>query len=235
MSKYETPINPNYVCTVVQVNTVHTLDGLDNLVAFNALGYQALVSKDIQPGTVGVLFTAETQLSEEFAKVNNLHRHSDRNLDESKTGYLEDNRRVRAIKLRGHNSNALFLSLDEVVWPDTKGGKGTPSAKYGWTFEVGDVFDRFGGVDICKKYVIKEPGVFKGPQGKTRRVDLKVFPTHIDTENYWRNEHKIPDGAMIVVTQKLHGTSARFGRVPVRRDPTLLEKVLVKLGIAEFV
>lgn len=31
------------------------------------------------------------------------------------------------------------------------------------------------------------------------------MPEHIDSENWWKNEHKIPDDADIVVTQKLHG------------------------------
>lgn len=230
--KYETPANANYVATIVQVNATRDVPGLDNLVAFNAFGYQALVSKDIQPGTIGVFFTAETQLSEQFAKVNNLHRHSDRNLDQSKTGYLEDSRRVKAIRLRGEQSNALFLSLDEVKWP-TKDGK---PIKSGWVhdFQIGDVFDKYNGADICKKYVIKEPGINKGPQGKTRRVDLKVFPLHFDTMNYWRNSDKIPSDAVVTITQKLHGTSFRAGMVPVTRDMTRLERILERFTNARF-
>lgn len=230
--KYETPVNPNYVATIVQINATHTLEGLDNLVGFNAFGLQALVSKDTAVGTVGVLFTAETQLSEEFARVNNLHRHSDRNIDESKTGYLEDNRRVRAIKLRGHQSNALFLALDEVVFPGSKPGKTWKVDTFANSgFAVGDVFDKLDGVDICKKYVIKEPGVFKGPQNKVRRVDLKLFPQHTDSENYWRNEHKIPDEAKVIISQKLHGTSGRWAVIPVPRDLTLREKIARKFGV----
>lgn len=219
--KYETPINPNYSATIIEVKEVHTLEGLDNLVSISAFGYQALVSKDTKPGDIGVLFTAESQLSEEFARMNNLHRHTDRNNNEKEAGYLEDSRRVKAIKLRGWRSDALFMPLDAFKYLKLK-----PE-----DFAVGDVFDKIDGHEIVKKYVLKEPGQFKGQSARLRKVDEKTFPVHVDTEQYQRNEHKIPDDAQIIVTQKLHGTSFRAGRVPIERDLTWLERLAQRLGV----
>jgi hypothetical protein len=79
--------------------------------------------------------------------------------------------------------------------------------------------------------VIKEPKLNNGPAARIRRVDLKVFPLHIDSENYWRNAEKIPQGAPVVITQKLHGTSVRYGNVPVTDDLTWFQKIKSKLGM----
>ena len=113
--KYDTIKNPNYVAAVIRVAALVDLDGLDNLKAIQMFGMQALVSKDVQVGDVGVLFSTEVQLSEDFARENNLHRHNNLNDDPTQTGYLEDSRRVKAIKLRGHRSDSLFMPLDEAA------------------------------------------------------------------------------------------------------------------------
>lgn len=219
--KYDTIKNPNYVATVVRVAALAPLEGLDNLVALNMFGMQALVSKDTEIGSIGVLFSTEVQLSEEFAKNNNLHRHTNLNIDPTKTGYLEDSRRVKAIKLRGHRSDSLFMGLEAFAYLGVKPGD----------FEVGDVFDSINGKEILRKYMVKEPKLNNGPAARIRRVDLKVFPEHIDSENWWRNEHKIPEDAPVVITQKLHGTSVRYGTVPVLRDKPWYEKALNKFGV----
>ena len=95
-----------------------------------------------------MLFTAESQLSLEFASKNNLHRHGDLNEDESESGYLEDSRRVKAIKLRGHQSNALFLPFQALEYTGVTLND----------LNEGDTFDKLNGHDIVKKYMLKEPG-----------------------------------------------------------------------------
>lgn len=223
--KLEAPENPNYAATVVRVRNKVELEGLDNLVALPLMGYQALVSKDTEVGMLGVLFTAESQLSLEFAHENNLHRHGDLNKDESASGYLEDSRRVKAIKLRGHQSNALFMPLESLRFTGVNVDD----------LEEGDTFDALNGVRIVKKYYIKEPGtnrkVDRNAIKRFKRVDEKFLPEHFDTENYWRNADAIPASAPIVVTQKLHGTSIRLGNTIVKRKLSWLERLAQKLGV----
>lgn len=218
--KYDVIKNPNYVATIIRVPELHPVEGLDNLLALRMFGMQALVGKETEVGSIGVLFSTEVQLSQEFAAANNLHRHSNLNADPTKTGYLEDSRRVKAIRLRGVQSDSLFMPLSSFDYLPT-----------GKDFKVGDTFDSIEGHEIVRKYLNKVPGVAKGAQAKIRRVDLKVFPLHIDSENYWRNADKIPEDAPVVVTQKLHGTSVRYGKVPVLREKKWYEKLINKLGI----
>lgn len=225
--------NAGYAANVVEVTETNlvALPGMDNLNALHALGYQALVSKDIKPGTRVLLFPAETQLDDGFATQNNLYRHSENNVDPTQKGYLEDNLRVRAIKLRGYRSDALVLPLTSVDFLFSKpqevlfaGSDGVTLRDRTWEPQI---FDHVEGQEICRKYI--RPGsqnTNQPAQPKKVRVATKFFPEHFDTTRYAGNEHLIPEVAHVTVTQKLHGTSVRLAHVPVERTLSRWEKVL---------
>ena len=227
--KLQPPENVNYAATVVTIRQIIPLENCDNVVATPLLGYQAIVGKDTKVGDIGIVFTAETQLSEEFARRNNLHRHGNLNEDESAKGYLEDNRRVKALKFRGHRSDALFMPLESLDYV------------HGFITEVlkeGDTFDKLDDHEICRKYVRPTkgygPGAIQAP--KPTRIDKKFLPEHFDTENYFRNSHKLSANDSVIITQKLHGTSVRIGHTLVSRKLSLWERVAKKFGakIQEF-
>lgn len=223
--KLDQPKNPNYAATVVRVRTIKPLENCDNVVAAPLLGYQAIVSKDTQDGDLGVLFTAETQLSDIYAKSNNLYRHSEKNVDPDTKGYLEDNRRVKAMKFRGHRSDALFMPLSSLRGV----GVGNP-----YELAEGDVFDTLFGVEVCRKYEVpRKPGSSVARQAPKRmaRVDDLMLPKHFDTQNYFKNSHLIAPDDHVAVTQKLHGTSIRIGHTLVQRKLTWLERLARKLGV----
>jgi hypothetical protein len=92
--KIQKPENENYAATVVALQSIIELEGCDNVVGTPIFGFQAIVGKDSKPGDLGIVFPAESQLSVEYCKENNLFRHADLNKDESQKGYIEDNRRV---------------------------------------------------------------------------------------------------------------------------------------------
>jgi len=212
--KFEEPKNVNYAAQIVRVPALIPLENCDNVVAINLFGFQAIVSKDTVPGELGVMFPAESQLSEDYCKQNNLFRHAEKNMDETKTGYIEDSRRVKAVKFRKHTSSCLFMPLESLAYLGVK-----PK-----DLNEGDVFDAIKGVEVCRKYLIREPRAFNG-QGKQfkrfNRVDTKFIPEHIDTENYFRNDRNIHPEAEIIVTQKLHGTSIRVAHTVVARKLNL--------------
>ena len=222
--KLTTPKNINYAATVVRVRHITTLPNCDNVVGIPALGYQAIVSKDTQVGDLGVVFTAETQLSTAYAASNNLYRHAELNDDPTAKGYLEDNRRVKALKFRGHRSDALFMPLSSL------NGLTDDWAQLG----EGDTFDEIDGYEVCRKYVIRQPREQRpGQQKLTRkqRVDEKMLPQHFDTVNYFRMPEAIAGHDYVVVTQKLHGTSVRIGHTLVDRKLKLREKVAKAFGV----
>lgn len=187
----------NYCATIVKVENLQKLEKLDNLLGFPIFNCQALVSKDTQEGDIGVLFVAGTQLSGDFVHKNNLYRKPEFNSDVSKTGYIEEKRRVKAIKLRGNYSTALFMPLSSLDY-------------LGYDFKVGDAFTHVNGHEVCKKYLIQEqkksvPGQKKQRKIKKTTVEPKLFPEHIDTSHYARNKHLFKDSDFVIVTCKLHG------------------------------
>lgn len=230
--KLQKPENENYAATVVTLKDIVPLEGCDNVVGTPIFGFQAIVGKDSKPGDLGIVFPAESQLSEEYCYENNLHRHGDRNRDESQKGYLEDNRRVRAIKFRGHRSDCLFMPLDSLSYI-----KGLEVDK----LREGDTFDRIGDHEICQKYVIrrsrKEARLEKNKE-KFIRVDKKFMPEHYDSDQYYKFSDTIPPERTVIVTQKLHGTSIRVGNTIVKRKLGLPSRVLkllkVKIQETEF-
>lgn len=224
--KLTPPKNENYAATIIAVRAVLDLPKSDRIVGVPVFGFQAITSKaDTKVGDLRVLFTAETQLSTEYAAANNLHRHSDRNADPSIVGYLEDTRRVKALRLRGNVSNALLMPLSSLAFT----GADVTQLK------AGDTFDSLNGVEICRKYQLRMPGqrgqVAKQTPKSLQRVDELKFPKHFDTANYFRNAEQIRSSDYVYVTQKLHGTSIRIGHVQVKRKLSWLDKVARKLGV----
>lgn len=87
---------------------------------------------------------------------------------------------------------------------------------------------------ICEKYKIErkesKANKIRGKEKYFDRVEPKSFPEHLDSDNYFRNKNAYQDNQRVIVTQKLHGTSGRFGNVRVLRKLSLLEKFLRILG-----
>ena len=215
--------NENYNAVVVEVKNLVSV-GLNTLVAFPVFGYQALVPNKTEIGDILILFPAEVQLSEDYCRENDLFRKSELNKTKNAVGYIEDNRRVKAIKLGGQNSTALAIPLSSLSYL----GK--------VDLKVGDTFNSIDGKEICKKYVIKEKLIsergnnVRGKNKKFQRVEAKLFPEHLDTEQYLRNDHKIDNNEEVVITQKLHGSSGRFGHILVNRELGFIERIMKKLG-----
>lgn len=215
----------NYSATVIRVPKVRKAENSDRLYIIDALGMTAIVDDSwiAREGELALLFPAEVQLSHDYASNNNLYRDPMLNADNPATGYLEANRRVRAMKLRGNISNGLVMplsSLDPVNQRELK---------------EGDVFDTIDGVEICRKYVIptKEPQDRAAAKVKKafKRVDATFLPEHFETGHWLREEWQVKPDEELIITQKLHGTSVRLANTIVRRQLKWYERLAQKAGI----
>lgn len=210
MSKFVIQNETNYAAKSFVVENIVPLAGLDNLVGIVIDGSLALVRVgQFHMGDVAVMFPAESQLSDQFCKDNKLYREDG--------GYIEKNRRVRAIKLRGHVSTALVLPASVV---------GHPSP--------GTLFDTVDGVEICRKYVTpKKQGVqtYVPKKNKTPLVDAVFFPEHTDTKQYLRFPELLDPAKFVYVTQKLHGTSIRISKTYTNRTLNWRDKLAKRFGI----
>lgn len=220
----------NYSATVIRVPKVRKAENSDRLYIVDALGMTAIVDDSwiAREGQYAVLFPAEVQLSEDFTAYNNLYREADMNVDPRESGYIERNRRVRALKLRGNISNALVLPLESVV-------RIIPDGMYKVALREGDVFDTYAGIEFCRKYVVPTKETHTKAQGQVkkafRRVDNTFLPEHFETGQWLREEHSIDNSETVIVTQKLHGTSCRLANTIVNRQLKWYERALQKMGV----
>ena len=213
--------NPNYAAFIYEVTQTHPLDGLDNLVGVNVGGYQALVPKTTKPGDRFVAVVAGTQISASYTMLLNLHRDSSLNADKNQTGYLENNRRVKAIRLRGNASNALLLDIN-LFDVDLSGER------------VGTEFDHINGVEFSRKFVVPTKGNTNNGSAVVKKhksgVTSEQFPEHYDTPQWHRVSQDFA-GKDVTVTQKLHGTSTRISWVEIDRPAKWYERLLIKAGV----
>ena len=219
----------NYTCQVIKLPPKMPVKGLDNLVEVNVQGNSVLVGKDSNEDELYLFFPAECQISDEFLKANNLYRHENLNSDSTQKGFFEDNRRVKAIKFKGIISSGFVIPIESLNNLMKIDGRALSD------IQLGVEFNELGGVEICKKYLKKIPGEkgFSNPRAKVldNIIDSKLAPEHPDTAQLMRNVHKLTLDTEIVVTYKLHGTSARTYNTLVKRKLTWKDKLAKFFGI----
>lgn len=223
----------NYACSVVQLGQIVDHPSADRLKLTTIYGNTVIIGLDSKEGDIGLFFPLESQIGEEFAKANDLLRRKD---ETGKTvgGLFDENRRVRAQKLRGVPSMGFYCPFSYLEnLSKYCGGNGKD-----WEvkdFKIGYSFNNLGNLVISTKYIPKgkpqRSGSGNGPiVRKPSRYIKEQFKEHFDTTNLFRNVHKIPIDKPLIVTWKLHGTSLRCGNVLVKRNLSLLERLSRFLG-----
>ena len=209
----------NYTAQVVAVPKPQDI-GLNTLNAVQILWYQALVGKEVQEWEIMVMIPAEAQISEDIMYHNNLYSMSCLNKDDTKSGYIGNQRRVRAIRLGWHSSNCLLLNLQALdnAWIHSR-----------WLNEW-DSFNILDNKEVCIKYLksVKESGHWNKTKWLTRKfskIDEKNFPEHFSTLHLWKFLDSIKSYMRMIITQKLHGTSGRFGFVEVKIKKSLIDRI----------
>lgn len=177
----------------------------------DVMGYQVVVGKDTADGELGVFFPVDGQLSHDFCMANGLYvKHPE--TGEPMGGYFDKNRRIRAQRFRGEISEGLWLPLSS--WPfvtceEVERLNGDDDLL------EGNRFASFGTCeDLCRKYETPATRHAQVAGKKQKRAEFVNFPRHYDTPQLRENLHFRPD-SLVVVTEKLHGTSARTGYVMV--------------------
>lgn len=220
--------NINYAAQVFKVPSLQKAENSDRLFRMVLAGMSVIVDESWidREGQQMVVFPAESQLAFKLAHGANLHRHAELNKDPNDAGYLEDNLRVRAIRLRGNASNALVLPLEKV------------ESIYGpLNVSAGDVFDHIGDEEVVKKYepTVKKPRANREEQRRKKvfkRVIGSMLPEHYDTANIRFAPTTIDDDTVVYVTQKLHGCFPY--NTPVRMwDGSI--KNISKVGVGDVV
>ena len=192
---------------IAELKDLQPIEGADRIVQGTIFGETVIVSKTHEDGEIGVLFDCETQLSHEFCHENNMYRHSHLNKDPEKKGYVDDNRRVRAVRMKGVKCSGLWMPLSCLGYLTSLGDKAV---------KVGQQLTTWNDQEICKKYVNPKTASLKGNKGGKAKENLvPTFKEHIDTDQFMRNLQHVKPGCTLIVTEKLHGTSCRVANLPV--------------------
>lgn len=218
----------NYVATIVKLPELKAVSGLDNLVLATIFGYGCLVSKDTDKGWLYIFFPAESVLSQEFLSRNNLYRNSTLNLDKDKKWFFDESGRVKAIKFKWVVSSGFLIPISSLH-----------------TFcnvdklEEGNVFHSVDGNKICWKY--RRP-VAPERLTKSQRISKRLekfdivipnqFRFHADTPQFLRFLSDFREGDKIVITEKLHWTSAVFSNVLTKRKLGLFTRMCRALWVS---
>lgn len=175
---------------VVQIDEILPHPGADRLELARIAGWNCVVRKDeYKAGQRVVYIPIDAVLPPEL---------------EGKLFPIESkvklkNSRVRTIKLRGAISQGLVITLEEA---------GLPSS----TAPGNDVTTLLS----IKKYeppVRSTPGMMRGNQVK-KVLANPLFHKYTDIENFKYYNTLFAPGEMVYISEKLHGTSARYAKLP---------------------
>lgn len=218
-----------YKATILRIKNVRPHPNADRVKLATCHGNQVVVGLGTEEGDLGIYFPADGQLSHEVCHYNNLYRDSSMNFDkEAKPGMFDDNRRVRTQKFRGEPSDGFWTPVSFFDFIEKELNKSFNS------LEEGLDLDEVAGVSICQKYVnkntLKAAGQNSGKKTRTAKSSV-MFKEHYDTEHFGKNLHQFKKEALIVITEKLHGTSGRVGHVLMERELNWKEKIAKYLGV----
>lgn len=214
-----------YCAYITTLKNLRKHDNADRLQCCEIFGNNVIVDLSYQAGDKVIYFPVDGQLSEEFARENDLVRRKDENGNPA-GGYLDpEKRNIKALKLRGEKSDGLVMPVRVLE-------KYTDISK----LNDGDQITVLNGVEICKKYIPKNAhrsqtqgvNVHKNKKEEHQQVSYPYFLEHEDTEQLAYNQQAFKENDIIYLTQKLHGTSFRISNclevTTTKRNP-ILKKV----------
>lgn len=212
----------------VRLSNVRKHPNADRLQLATVHGNQVVVGPDAKTGDLGIYFESNLQISQQFADANDLIRRKNPTTGKQEGGMFDANRKVRTQKFRGEISDGFWCP---VSYLDATLENNNVSNNFDWDTYEGYEFIDFLGIPICNKFeVIKAPS--NGSlQPKKSRLSSLMFKEHFDTEQFGKHIQEIKPGDLIIITEKLHGTSQRVGHVLVDRQLNWFERLLVKCGI----
>lgn len=184
------------------------------------LGTQVVISKDLQPGYIGVLFPTELELSKKYLSENNLYRHSELNNDNKKVGFFESSGRVRSQPFMKQKSDGYFTSIESLkCFGDIS------------NLKLGDMLSTLYGETVCTKYISKKAReqMERNRIKKPKSIQAPSFLPHVESDQFKYYAESIPEGVLISIFAKYHGTSGRYSYSKVSRELPIWKKIVNKI------
>lgn len=189
----------SYKAIIAKVKTrAHPDPAVHSMQIGHVAGHDVIIGKDVQDGAIGVFFPTDGALSTKMLLENDLVPRYDENGVKIGGGYFDERGRVKAQKFRGVKSWGYWTTLDALTWTGVNLND----------LQLGYEFTELNGHLICLKY--ETPATIAAKrQGKFHRGELKMFRMHVDTEQFKYKADSIPVGAILEISEKLHGSSQR--------------------------
>lgn len=175
--------NLNSVCYINRINKIEPIEGADKIVKVTVKGWTAIAQKGIHAeGDLVLCMTTDAVIPQELADKWGVAR------------YLRKGNRVRTIKLKGVYSEVVLIPITDL-------------GKKIFYAEGSDLMESLG---IFKYEPPTVEVVLPGGKRIKQKDNLNFnkyykFPNHKNTPGMFTEEDDV------VVTRKIHGTSARFG------------------------
>lgn len=228
-------IKTEYSCEVVTIGELTPIEGSDFLVKTEIHpGIPVVVRKDeVHTGDVMFYVDLECQINEKFLHVNNQFSDEELNQDTAQKGFFNKHGRVRMVRLRGQESMGYLFGYQSMNNYLTSRGIQNISYKEMEEMAGSTVFDSVNGEIFVQAYVPKVNIPVTVDKAKRRNKKLKLFDRmipgefsfHYDTDQLEKNIHKIQPDDVVDLSIKLHGTSAIFAHIPVKRQLSVWEKI----------
>ncbi len=252
--------DPNYLLTVVRIPEITPHPGADRLELVEIFGNTIIVGKgSYKEGDKVVYFPVEAAISTKFLSWANLLTKPELNADEKTKGFFETKGRVRSVSLRGIPSQGFLFPVDKLseyytlppsTWSvgdtfDTVGedilakkyikgdskvsgeanGKKTRVPK--WLDTTIGYFPR----PIRRKaYLLVNAWFNRNAEGIKSRIVEGQFQFHYSTEHLGKNVFVLNPNDIISVTSKVHGTSAIYANLLVKKPFSLFRSIANKFG-----
>lgn len=213
----------SYSAIIGRLINVRKFPKADRIQLGNIFGSQVVTSINMKEDQLVVFFDTDGQLSEEFAKENNLFNKSEMNKDtEAKLGFFDHKRRVRCQIFRGEKSEGFVLPIESLAFTGVDLS----------TLVEGFRFTELNGVPICNKYITEATkksariNGIKTQKGYNKEALKKLFPEHVNTGQLKYVDDKDLCG-LITISLKLEGLSFRVANIkyPVKQTYKWYQKL----------
>lgn len=218
--------NQNYLAKIFVIDNIKKHPDAEKLQIVNVDFIEVVTGLEAKLGDIYIFIPAESKLNSDFLAFTNSFRKSELNRDKTRKGFVEDNLRIRCVKLRGIISAGYIIPVK-----DLEAFAGISLENY-----VGEYFDTVidsnnTEIKLIEKYVPKRViNNVNGKSAKTTNVSKiveKQFYFSVDVENFRRNCHKINPNTIISVSKKFHGTNFVCSHVLIKKELNGLEKFIV--------
>lgn len=185
-------------------------------------GMPFAVQNDLTEDDLCIIFLPDGQLSKEYAEANDCVSRIDPETGERAGGFFGKNRKVRSMSFM----KGKIRSVGYVARVETLAFTGDVSK-----LKEGTFISEINGVPIVNKFINEATRSAMG-QKKGIRIERELLglKMHQDTDQMYKHWDDFQPGDIITITEKLDGTSVRFGVVYAEKKLNWWQRQLNKIS-----